>query len=184
MIINKSYLRLLDNTISVGDALGVDSLVEWAEENGCELRLVATSGTGEPAPLDTETTTGHADHLQLALRTLRPRQLEALAVFAKHNPEMLATAAWETRQQLIDHEDKRRCPECKKEGERSTVRWRAGRGTDAGWEPYYDEAGVYHSHNPNSVKYPMSCSCGHKWTHTVRYRCPTRGCSWNDRETP
>lgn len=37
---------------------------------------------------------------------------------------------------------------------------------------YWDEAGVFHRHDPNSVISSYHCSRGHCWTVKSRRRCP------------
>ena len=56
------------------------------------------------------------------------------------------------------------CPNCKKEGKRSTVTEGAAMGTLLGWTTTYDEKGERHSDNPNSFTTGYTCSSGHKFS--------------------
>ena len=60
-----------------------------------------------------------------------------------------------------------RCPWCVTDGEPSTMRADGGGlRTAMGWSPHYDEAGVYHSHDPNGAGWvTLSCSRGHTWRY-------------------
>lgn len=46
-------------------------------------------------------------------------------------------------------------------------------------QPFYDEAGAYHSHDPNRRSEAWSCSNGHRWRHTYQRACPKTDCAWN-----
>jgi hypothetical protein len=37
--------------------------------------------------------------------------------------------------------------------------------------PFYDEAGRFHSHNPNTTTTQYSCSNGHRWSESVKPKC-------------
>ena len=70
------------------------------------------------------------------------------------------------------------CATCKAEGQTSTV---IGTGvsttTAMYYQPFYDERGVYHSHDHNVISIDYRCSRGHRWTETAPLpRCP--GCAW------
>ena len=66
-----------------------------------------------------------------------------------------------------------KCPTCVKEGERSTVYApMGGVTTDMGWQDYWDEEGVYHSHNPNGTAEEYSCSRRHRWAIGSQTACP------------
>ncbi len=64
-----------------------------------------------------------------------------------------------------------KCPECQKEGLKSSVYEGAGMTTCMGWVPYYDEDGNYHSHNPNKHMMDFSCSKGHEWSTAYQSTC-------------
>lgn len=74
-----------------------------------------------------------------------------------------------------------KCPECVKEGKRSTV-------SGAGWgyttamycPPYYDEDGRLHTHDRNFSTTKMGCSNGHEWRETSDY--PKCWCGWPENE--
>lgn len=56
------------------------------------------------------------------------------------------------------------CPECVKEGKKSTVRFGAGMSTLVYFPPYYDEDGNYHDDDHNKKTQEYYCSNGHRWT--------------------
>jgi len=68
------------------------------------------------------------------------------------------------------------CKHCKAEGEVSQVFVGPSRSTCMWNQPFYDEKGVYHSHNTNTVNKSYSCSRGHMWTENVKLSCPN--CDW------
>jgi len=68
------------------------------------------------------------------------------------------------------------CPQCAQEGERSKVWAGASMGTAIYCQPYYDEDGVYHRHDPNTTTISYHCSRGHTWTKRTGKGCPN--CSW------
>lgn len=69
-----------------------------------------------------------------------------------------------------------RCHECQKAGQKSRVFPGMSTTTSMYSPPYYDEEGVYHSHDPNTLVTSYSCSNGHTWTDTSGMPCP--GCDW------
>ena len=71
-----------------------------------------------------------------------------------------------------------KCPECVKEGEKSTVVIGYGSTTDMGWQPYYDEDGEFHDHDPNWHGYNYRCSRGHEWYVSRQEKCPACGEWW------
>jgi hypothetical protein len=83
-----------------------------------------------------------------------------------------------------------KCPRCVEEGRTSKVYSEGGRTTLRGYTPYYDEDGVYHSHNPNRITTSYRCSNDHKWRVCGRTSCPSCDfgrtpeaiiwCSWED----
>ena len=69
------------------------------------------------------------------------------------------------------------CATCKAEGQTSTITVGGGMVTSVYYPPYYDEAGVYHSHDANAATFNYACSRGHRWKGAVPPpKCP--GCSW------
>lgn len=72
-----------------------------------------------------------------------------------------------------------RCAKCVEAGMLSRVYPRGSTSTCMGYQPYYDEAGIYHSHNPNIYTGAWSCSRGHEWTHRSQSPCRAEGCEWN-----
>lgn len=73
-----------------------------------------------------------------------------------------------------------KCPECVEAGEKSRVTPLGGMVTAMNWTPYYDEEGVYHSHDRNWRNMGYKCSNGHQWSTRTHSRCPAYGCEWND----
>lgn len=68
------------------------------------------------------------------------------------------------------------CPVCAAANQRSTV-WSGGTGTTcAGFTPYWDDQGVYHSHDTNRHRTRYNCSNGHVWTREWYRKCPS--CAW------
>ncbi len=71
------------------------------------------------------------------------------------------------------------CPECKKEGLKSTVYPGVGMTTAMYFSPFYDEEGNYHDHDANTTTTDYSCSNGHKWIEKTTGSC---WCGWPDKE--
>jgi hypothetical protein len=69
-----------------------------------------------------------------------------------------------------------KCPECVKEGRKSTVYPGSGMTTAMACSPYYDEEGVYHFHDRNYTTQNYSCSNGHRWDERSRSKCIN--CDW------
>jgi hypothetical protein len=67
------------------------------------------------------------------------------------------------------------CPVCKEQGSTSTVRGCGTEVTCLGYFPYHDEAGVYHSHNPNRHTTMHRCSLGHLFEIYFYLPCPSCG---------
>ena len=75
-----------------------------------------------------------------------------------------------------------RCPQCVQEDQTSRC-FKGNRTVTtamAGVQRYWDEAGVYHSHDPNRSTSTFHCSRGHRWTITTRQQCPA--CSFGKEE--
>ncbi len=64
------------------------------------------------------------------------------------------------------------CPKCKEENKKSFVTSDGVGGTTLlGWSDYFDEEGLYHSHNPNSNTSFYTCSNGHKFAVSCLDEC-------------
>lgn len=70
-----------------------------------------------------------------------------------------------------------KCPLCVEEGERSRLYPGPGM-TTAGAvpEPYYDENGRYHNHDPNHTTRSFRCSREHRFTASLVHSC--KSCSY------
>ena len=73
-----------------------------------------------------------------------------------------------------------RCSSCEAEGLTSRVYPGACYTTDMYFPPFYDEAGVYHSHDGNPVTTSYECSNGHRWSASCHRPCPAPNCEWNE----
>lgn len=74
------------------------------------------------------------------------------------------------------------CPKCLFLGLSSQVASGWCSETAMGFYPYYDEAGNYHSHDPNHVSCSGTCDRCHNFAYRPHPKtCPTHGCSWNNR---
>ena len=69
------------------------------------------------------------------------------------------------------------CPECVKEGKASRVYMGVGARTLMCEERYYDEDGLFHSHNPNGHTQAYYCTQNHNWATTNYDQCPS--CNFN-----
>ncbi len=69
-----------------------------------------------------------------------------------------------------------KCPTCVEEGKKSRVTTGHGSTTLMGFTPYYDEDGVYHSHDANRETLQNLCSQGHAGKLIAAKSCP--GCDW------
>lgn len=72
-----------------------------------------------------------------------------------------------------------KCPICNIQGKQSRVYPGGTGGTLMGHQPYYDEAGIYHNHDPNTQVQCFSCSNGHKWQERISLTC---SCGWTNGE--
>ena len=68
-----------------------------------------------------------------------------------------------------------KCAECAKSGLKSRVYVGMSTVTCMGWQPYYDEDGRHHSHDPNTHQTQYSCSNAHKWAEDSSPAC---WCGW------
>jgi hypothetical protein len=68
------------------------------------------------------------------------------------------------------------CPHCDENCGSSKVTAEIGEGTTMGWFPFYDEQGLYHSHDPNKYIIHYSCTNQHYWTEQKKLSCPN--CSY------
>ena len=48
------------------------------------------------------------------------------------------------------------------------------------FQPFYNEDGIYHCHDPNTHSESWSCSNGHGWFRKWQNACPAPNCGWND----
>lgn len=69
--------------------------------------------------------------------------------------------------------EKLQCPFCADEGEISRVYVTEGPTTLMGHQDYHDEAGDYHSHDPNKRQILFRCSRGHRWQRVKKSQCPS-----------
>ena len=69
-----------------------------------------------------------------------------------------------------------KCAECETLGKRSRVVVGGSRTTLLGYSPYYDEEGLYHNHDPNTITTEYCCSEGHVWERRSKRQCPS--CSY------
>jgi hypothetical protein len=67
------------------------------------------------------------------------------------------------------------CEECQKEGLKSTVVSLGTFSTCMGWNPFYDEEGRYHAHDPNYRNERLNCSNGHVFIRPIKNTC---WCGW------
>jgi hypothetical protein len=65
-----------------------------------------------------------------------------------------------------------KCPLCVEQGLRSTVRSLGATVTLLGHRPWWDEDGVYHSHDPNRHTMEFCCSKEHIWRSVSHLPCP------------
>lgn len=71
-----------------------------------------------------------------------------------------------------------RCEKCLDEGERSTVNVpQSSITTLMPVHNFYDEDGIYHSHDRNTHGSEWSCSRGHRWAVIKKFGCPDDGCT-------
>jgi len=72
-----------------------------------------------------------------------------------------------------------KCPQCIKEGKKSTVYPGVSTTTLMYFPPFYDEDGKYHHHDGNTITTSYGCSNGHKWTESTSGSC---WCGWGKKE--
>lgn len=65
-----------------------------------------------------------------------------------------------------------KCPSCALSQQRSKVYSRGVISTLWGYTPYYDENGVYHIHDGNTVRWEYQCSNSHRWVLIGHNECP------------
>lgn len=73
-----------------------------------------------------------------------------------------------------------KCPVCVEQGLKSKLYGGGGSRTLMSWQPYHDEDGTYHNHDPNRGTYHYECSNGHALQMNVLDKCP--GCDYGMRE--
>lgn len=71
-----------------------------------------------------------------------------------------------------------RCRECAAADQESRVYVNRSERHAMAWQPYYDEDGSYHSHDPNTVATEYTCSNGHTFVITGKVPCPAQGCNY------
>jgi len=71
------------------------------------------------------------------------------------------------------------CKQCQDQGTKSRVTPLGGTETLLGFNPYYDEEGRYHSHDPNTFTGRYKCSNDHEWIEQETTPCPAPSCDWN-----
>lgn len=71
-----------------------------------------------------------------------------------------------------------KCQECVNTGQKSQVYPGPASVTCMGYQPYYDEEGVYHDHDPNWRSRNYTCSKGHDWVDSYQAKCPAEGCDY------
>lgn len=74
-----------------------------------------------------------------------------------------------------------KCPVCEEKGTESRVFPLGHSSTLMGSSPFYDETGVYHSHDPNATTSSYRCSNGHIWNVKSYNSCPA--CEWTGGKT-
>jgi hypothetical protein len=67
------------------------------------------------------------------------------------------------------------CPECQAAGLKSTVTSDGGGVTLMAYQPFWDEQGRRHNHDPNATQTRYRCSNGHHWQTRVFKTC---WCGW------
>lgn len=65
-----------------------------------------------------------------------------------------------------------KCPVCVENGLKSEVYPQGTITTLMSFQPWYDENGVYHSHDGNKRRASYSCSKGHHWEKEYYKPCP------------
>ena len=65
-----------------------------------------------------------------------------------------------------------KCPKCVEEGTKSKVMYHGSSTTLMSNSPYYDEEGVYHNHDYNTIRSIYSCSNGHNFETSGKPKCP------------
>lgn len=74
-----------------------------------------------------------------------------------------------------------KCPECGKQGLKSTIQVGNSSATLMRAYPFYDEDGNRHMHDPNTVSTEYACSNGHDWVGHSRRFC---WCGWPGKTDP
>ncbi len=72
-----------------------------------------------------------------------------------------------------------KCPECIKEGLKSSVCPGGSSTTLLCCPPFYDEDGKYHDHDRNWTTYDFTCSNGHIWAESSQGSC---WCGWPEKK--
>lgn len=69
------------------------------------------------------------------------------------------------------------CPACKREGKTSRVYYGNSSHTSTGAATYFDETGVFHSHDDTVRVTKFHCSQGHHFKESLVLDCPAPGCA-------
>jgi hypothetical protein len=72
------------------------------------------------------------------------------------------------------------CAKCKEMGLKSQVNSGSTLTTLMGTFPFYDEDGVYHDHDFNTISTDYRCTNNHNFTKSYRKSCPSPDCEWNN----
>ena len=73
------------------------------------------------------------------------------------------------------------CPFCEKEGRKSVLQAQPGSSTLMSYNPFYDEDGNFHSHDPNTHTARYLCSNGHQYVDKEIRGCPS--CDYGRKHT-
>ena len=71
-----------------------------------------------------------------------------------------------------------KCEECVEAGEKSRITPHGSSKTLMYCARYYDEEGVFHNHDYNTVRSSYSCSNGHRWSSSGKGACSADGCDF------
>ncbi len=70
------------------------------------------------------------------------------------------------------------CEQCQQDGKTSTIQVGISGSTLVWCPPFYDEQGIYHIHDSNTITTQYKCSNGHNWAESTHKECPTCGKWW------
>ncbi len=72
-----------------------------------------------------------------------------------------------------------KCPECVEQGLKSIVNIGFKHTTAMAYHYFFDEDGIYHSHNNNIITYNYTCSNNHNFKNNYKEKCPHDECDFN-----